>query len=151
MKTLKLFLLIAVVTTFSQDILSAQTSWVRDSMFWAKPALIDDLKIIDWNSTYAVDKSFVMAAPAMSNKKKLAAPSKGLIQVKKLKTPFKIRSGRNCYAITCVASKECKECNLYWKDLNGDKKVQPRKELRCLCESSKRARCRMTAKKVPCK
>ena len=84
---------------------------------------------------------FVHISAAMA--KKMQAP-KG---VKVSKGPVTLKRNGKCYTFGCDKS-QCSDCKLYWKDRNGDGKVQPRRELRCFCAPKKP--CKIRVRKSKC-
>ena len=73
--------------------------------------------------------------------------AKAPANVKKINGPIVIKKDGNCYKVGCKNS-GC-DCILLWEDANGDQKIQPRKELRCVCLKTNEA-CQITGKKVSC-
>lgn len=61
--------------------------------------------------------------------------------------PIVVKQNGNCYKVGCA--KECTDCKLAWYDRNGDRKIQPRKELRCICKTGKQ--CKIRVGKADCK
>lgn len=57
----------------------------------------------------------------------------------------------NCYAFRCARPEGCEACGLYWKDLNGDGQINPKKELRCRCKADPQKQCKIRVRKVACK
>ncbi|PHN03724.1 hypothetical protein [Flavilitoribacter nigricans] len=55
-----------------------------------------------------------------------------------------------CYAFRCAAGTECPDCKLYWKDRNGDGRINPRRELRCRCGENPEAKCRIKVRQIAC-
>jgi len=86
----------------------------------------------------------VSSVPA-STAKKLRLPR----NVKRVPTPLNLKHKGACYQIGCVKGKECDTCGMFWLDKNKDGKVQPRKEIRCICKEGKP--CKVRGRKVECK
>ena len=148
MKTLKLLFAIATITIFSFNETNAQ---IQDTLFWVKAPIIENARIIDWNSTFAISNKSIISAPISTKAKPSSTLKKvKLIPAKQIKTPYVVKYKGSCYAIGCAKSSSCKECEMYWRDLNGDKKVQPKKELRCICIKGNTA-CKITAKRTNCR
>lgn len=123
---------------------------IIDSFPWFKaPSSILTPKIMDWNTSYnlvsprsAIQKSSAL----MISSKKIKIPS----DIKLLKGPITLKRGKSCYQVGCDRNKECNNCQMFWKDLNRDRKIQPRKELRCVCPKSG-DNCSLSARKIECK
>ena len=91
------------------------------------------------------DKSGSLRNLGEAEGKKLNLPA----NVKVSNRPVILRHKGNCYQFACGKSPEgCDNCRLFWKDKNGDSKVQPRRELRCFCKGKKR--CRIRVRKLRC-
>ncbi|GAB5550429.1 MAG: hypothetical protein Sapg2KO_00200 [Saprospiraceae bacterium] len=106
-------------------------------------------KILDWNAGYSLaqPRQAVLKSTSIAiTGKKIKIPS----GVKLLKGPITIKRGENCYQIGCDRNKDCNNCQMFWKDLNKDRKIQPRKELRCVCPKSG-DNCGLRGRKVECK
>lgn len=73
--------------------------------------------------------------------KKVSVPRATRISSK----PITLEHKGACYKFGC----DCKTCKIGWYDRNGDNKVQPRKELRCLC--TKDEQCKIRVEKTDCK
>ncbi|MEM6802776.1 MAG: hypothetical protein AAF696_15310 [Bacteroidota bacterium] len=67
--------------------------------------------------------------------------------VKVSKGPVTLKRNGMCYTFACDKN-NCSDCKLYWKDRNGDGKVQPRRELRCFCAPKKP--CKIRVRKSKC-
>ena len=149
MKTLKFLVLSLFLALFCTIQSNAQVDdtlppWFND------PLRILNPRIIDWNST------FVFASPrtailrssttSIAGKKINLAPLKARL----IKTPLILKRGQDCYEFYCQRTKECNSCRMLWKDINGDRKVQPRRELRCVCASGG-SYCSIKVRKVDCR
>ncbi len=55
-----------------------------------------------------------------------------------------------CYEVWCGGGVRCEECAMYWRDKNGDGKINPIKELKCRCEEDRNEICKKYAKRVRC-
>ena len=141
----------SLLVFFSLSFTSSHAQIVDTLPFFKVPGKFLDSKIIDWNSTYILQK----ASPQASIVKKSTSIPVGRSvvklprSIKELNTPLKLKGRNGCYLISCQASQNCRDCRLLWKDINRDGKVQPRRELRCVCTSSG-GDCRIRAKKIPC-
>ena len=147
MKIFKFVLSACLLTFLTFNTTSAQVDdtlppWFRGPIPKLEPG------IIDWNSTYVLLKSRQVISAQKSltvAKKAVALPSK----MKVLKGPITIKRGQNCYEIYCQQGPECKDCQLTWWDRNGDGKIQPRRELRCVCTKTG-DKCAIKARRVKC-
>ena len=63
--------------------------------------------------------------------------------------PVVLKYKGNCYKFGCQKGEGCSDCKLAWYDRNGDGKVQPRKELRCICSTGDK--CRVRVKRIECR
>lgn len=64
--------------------------------------------------------------------------------------PIKLKRNGKCYVIRCQEAPGCDKCTLFWKDENGNGKINPKKELRCRCTSDPQKECKAQAKEVAC-
>lgn len=147
MKTIKIIfasITFCLLFTFSAE------AQIIDSLPWFKaPGKFEPTKIIDWNSTYVFQsmRSAVSTTKSVNiNNKSISLPT----TIKVIKTPVIIKRGKNCYELSCARTKACSNCTMVWKDVNRDRKIQPRKELRCVCAKSG-DQCKITAKRVECR
>ncbi|MEL6676962.1 MAG: hypothetical protein AAFR61_32440 [Bacteroidota bacterium] len=63
--------------------------------------------------------------------------------------PITLKYQGACYTFACAQGKECKDCKMVWVDRNRDRKIQPRRELRCVCVAGKP--CKVRVKKTDCR
>ncbi len=146
MKTLKIFFFAAIFSFIFSSNAQAQ---IIDSLPWFKaPGNFLTPKILDLKAVYTLQspRSVIKKSTSMSIAgKKITLPNK----VKELKGPITLKRGGNCYELYCARTKSCGDCALLWRDANGDRKIQPRKELRCVCKSGG-DNCGIKARKVDC-
>lgn len=126
---------------------------LRDSLLFAlDPGLFRTspkvLGPINWNGIYTISPYSQKLISAIPNKQLQAmrAPSR----TKRVNGPIILKQGGTCVSISCSTRSRCGDCVMLWNDANGDKKIQPRKELRCACVKSGRS-CELTGKKVRCR
>ncbi|MCI4669760.1 MAG: hypothetical protein MRZ79_16620 [Bacteroidia bacterium] len=122
---------------------------VNDTLppWFQKPGLIitkDD--ILRKGGTFMIEPSVLKAAKPISVSQ--AKTLKLSRKVKRMPSTIVIKRKGNCYKIGCDDT--CEKCQMFWYDKNNDKRVQPKKELRCYCVA-KKTRCKMRGKKIPCK
>ncbi|MEO0895908.1 MAG: hypothetical protein AAFY71_05890 [Bacteroidota bacterium] len=110
------------------EIMTSEKLFARDILFSIAPQSKAQIK---------------SASPQILKKYKLP---KG---VRRVPTPFVLQYKGNCYQLGCMKGKGCDDCAMFWLDKNRDGKVQPRKEIRCICKQGKP--CKVRARKVPCK
>ena len=79
---------------------------------------------------------------SVSKAKKLILPR----AVKTSSRPIVLRHNGTCYQFSCDPA--CGTCQLVWLDRNGDGKVQPRRELRCVNAKGKVGK--VSVQKVRC-
>ncbi|MEM6377866.1 MAG: hypothetical protein AAF705_06620 [Bacteroidota bacterium] len=147
MKTLKFFFLAAIFSFVFSHHTQAQVDdtlppWFRD------PGRILTPKIIDWNSTYLLQNKrqvISRSSKATVSGKSVQLPN----NIKELNGPITLKRGNNCYEVYCARNKSCGDCTFLWKDLNRDGKIQPKRELRCVCKRSG-DNCGIKARKVDC-
>lgn len=147
MKKIKIALLLSL---FSLMLWTPSQAQIIDSFPWFKdPSRILTPKLLDWNSTFTLQnapQAISKSQPSMVFEgKKLKLPR----DIRVLKGPIAIKRGKNCYQIGCETNKSCGNCQMLWKDLNNDRKIQPRKELRCVCAKSGE-NCGLRGRKVEC-
>lgn len=75
---------------------------------------------------YKLQPQSLMKTAAVSYSKKLAIPSATRVSNK----PIILKNEKGCFEFRCGDG--CESCKIVWYDRNGDGKVQPRKELRCI-------------------
>ena len=141
MKAIKFCLVVFCCSLFSLNQADAQAI---DSLAFFK-ALKLDLLVFDKAKVLERDKAY---KPQVKKKiRKMASR-----RIVKLKTPLILKRGDVCVKIGCKAAPggDCKtDCHLLWKDRNKDGKIQPRKELRCVCKN--KGKCGIVARKTKCK
>jgi hypothetical protein len=71
-------------------------------------------------------------------------------KVKELKSPISLRKGNQCLEVYCARTSSCSDCTMLWYDRNGDCKIQPRQELRCVCKAGG-DNCGIKARRTECK
>ncbi|MEM7659620.1 MAG: hypothetical protein AAF399_26125 [Bacteroidota bacterium] len=98
----------------------------------------------DMNGPWSLMSMSKLKPVSVSAAKKLSVPR----SVKTSSTPIVLRRDGKCYEFGCKAGNGCNSCQLVWYDRNGDGKVQPRKELRCVCGQGDQ--CKIRVRKVPC-
>ncbi|MEM6377865.1 MAG: hypothetical protein AAF705_06615 [Bacteroidota bacterium] len=145
------FKLIFLFGLFVLCFTSTAQAQVDDTLppWFRRPMDILTPKIIDWNSTYVLQSQ----AQAISKSNKITVSGKSLKlprTIKILKGPITVKRGNNCYQISCERNRACNNCMMLWKDLNNDRKIQPKRELRCTCPKSG-DNCGLRARKVECK
>lgn len=94
---------------------------------------------LTFNVTPAAKSVFVKVTAIQA--KKVSVPRATRISSK----PITLKHKGVCYQFGC----DCKTCKIAWYDRNGDNKVQPRKELRCLCVKDEQ--CKIRVEKADCK
>ncbi|MEL6732112.1 MAG: hypothetical protein AAFP83_13365 [Bacteroidota bacterium] len=119
---------------------------IRDSLiFFKAPADIivtgPDLKL---SNSFALPDMRAAQAITKSQAKSLKLPN----AVKRLPKVVRLKYGKTCVEMTC--DDNCKNCRMYWWDRNNDGKVQPRRELRCICPASTQ-RCKIKARRTNCR
>lgn len=124
---------------------------IDDSLppWFMDPAKILTLKAMDWNATYTLQNG----RQAISRSKTTALAGKKVkisSGVKLLKGPITIKRDGNCYQVGCESNRSCNNCQMLWKDLNGDRKIQPKRELRCFCPKSGDV-CALRGRNIECK
>jgi hypothetical protein len=147
MKT-KLFLttcLVAVLMCFSQQTQAQRV--FNDTMMVFN-------NLITWGGDVATFKPGAGGIIAAGNMSPISASlAKKLVLPRAVKTtnrPLVLQHKGNCYQFECDAAAGCGDnCQLAWLDRNGDSKVQPRQELRCVCRSGKV--CKIKVAKVSCR
>lgn len=127
---------------------------IRDSFLYFK---LDNLTLdrlfdfenMDMNGTFIITKKSKnrIGGVTRATLNQLAIP-KVPKSIKEIKGPLRLKKDNNCYAITCGKT-DCNNCRLLWQDRNKDGKVQPKKELRCVCLDTKEA-CQIKGEKVNC-
>ncbi|MEL6651656.1 MAG: hypothetical protein AAFQ87_12720 [Bacteroidota bacterium] len=147
MKTFRLSLLLGILLMIGSS-LSAQSQtavWNDTMMVFKTPLelasggkfLLGDqgagFQFLKLNAMKAAPSSFVTAA-SLPRKVKISTG------------PVILKNQNGCFAFSC--DKSCQSCRLVWYDRNGDGKVQPRKELRCVNAKGKVGR--VSVSKVPC-
>jgi len=60
-----------------------------------------------------------------------------------------VKKGNTCFQIGCDKKGGCTNCELYWWDRNGDRKIQPRQELRCICPDASKP-CKIKGRRTDC-
>ncbi len=78
----------------------------------------------------------------------LAKQIKDSKKIKEARKPFILKYKGSCYEFKAY-SKDCNSCVILWKDLNKDKKVQVKKELKAVCKKTGKA-CDIKVRKVKC-
>lgn len=120
-------------------------SQIRDSMLWFNldPVFVGSL---DGKAAFEFTEFSVSKIPTI---KTSLAKSIGIsaINTKYLKGPIKLKNKDKCIAVACA--KGCPNCEMVWRDLNKDSKVQPKKEVRCICAKTKEL-CKMAVKTDSC-
>ena len=152
MKTIKIaFPLLLCLLFFGLTQVEAQRGSKGDDQFFSNSKYQDGTDLFITNDM-DVSKSFSVP---VSSKKKVLKPSASVIKVlglapatKVLNTPMRVKSGNDCYEIRCSAN-ACQGCKMLWKDINKDGKIQPKKEVRCVCVQTKEL-CKIEGKKVRC-
>lgn len=107
-----------------------------------------DLQNMQWEGTYDFAEAFNIKA-IKSVPKTLAKSLKLERNVKKIDGPIILQKGGKCYRVAC-APNDCRTCTLFWNDTNRDGKVQPAKEIRCICIKTKQV-CTIRGKQIECK
>ncbi|MEO0584676.1 MAG: hypothetical protein AAF135_20865 [Bacteroidota bacterium] len=118
---------------------------IRDSLiFFKAPADIivtgPELKL---SNSFALPDMRAAQAITQSQAQSLKLPR----AVKRLPKVVRLKYGKTCVEMTC--DDNCKNCRMYWWDRNNDGKVQPRRELRCICPNSTK-RCKIKARTTKC-
>ncbi len=75
-----------------------------------------------------------------------AKTAKVPVKTKISRTPIMLKHQGKCYVFGCANPKTC---SLVWYDRNGDGKVQPRRELRCMDRQGNS--CQIVVKQAKCK
>ncbi|MFK7923944.1 MAG: hypothetical protein AB8H47_18440 [Bacteroidia bacterium] len=84
----------------------------------------------------------VMKVVTVSYSKKVAIPRTAKVSDK----PIVLKNQNGCFEFSCGDG--CDSCKLVWHDRNGDGKVQPRRELRCVNAKGKVSK--ISVQKVLC-
>ena len=147
MKMLKIFFFAAIFSFVFSHQTQAQ---VDDTLppWFRNPGQILTPKIIDWNATYLLQNQkqvISRSAIAKVGGKSVKLPN----NIKELTGPITLKRGSNCYEVYCARNSTCSDCTFLWKDFKRDGKVQPKRELRCTCNSSG-ADCGIKARKIDC-
>ncbi len=126
----------------------AQTTKIfNDTMIWFK----NPVRIIGNDPVFKGDAVFDLSPQVRRSAKPVSASmSKSLnipSKAKRLPSPITVKRKGKCYKIGCD-KRGCSSCQLFWLDKNGDNKVQPRKELRCICKENRA--CELRGKQVDC-
>jgi hypothetical protein len=93
-----------------------------------------------------IDVDFTLGPDLQIDPKPAAAQPVLIPQPLVLKHP---KNGK-CYAFRCAKPEGCENCGLFWKDLNGDGQINPKKELRCRCQGDADLECKVRAREVTC-
>ncbi len=96
------------------------------------------------NRSQLLSKSFQMRS-RLSSKVKIKSKQYPV----RVDAPLTLEHDGKCFQIACAKEKNCSTCGLMWWDRNGDGKVQPKRELRCVCKESK-TQCEMRGRKKDC-
>jgi len=147
MKTLKITLFslaLCMGTSFSAQ------AQIIDSLPWFKaPGKFMTPKVLDINATY----SLVGQRAAIKSNRNLRVAGKIIPlpkTIRELKSPLILKRGDQCLEVYCAQTKDCSSCSMLWTDLNGDRKIQPRRELRCVCKTGG-DNCGIKARRTQCK
>lgn len=145
-----IFPLFLTLFMFSANQSDAQ---IIDSLPWFKlpSTTLDRLFVLEdmnLDATYIISKSSRKNVVGLS---KTLQKQLGVTRIQKsmksVKGSMILERDGTCYKITC-AKGSC-DCTLMWVDVNKDKKVQPKKELRCVCNKTREA-CTIRGKKISC-
>ncbi len=147
MKHLGIILPLMVLFVFISP--NKSNAQIIDSLPYFKLPVPELVGKIDWNLDLNFSKKArkSLAPPSNQMKKKIDFPvDSKTYQIKRkvtVNTPMGV-----CYEIS-PGNEDCKQCFLFWNDKNGDKKLQPREELRCICFNCEEP-CSVKGKKVLC-
>lgn len=147
MKTLKISFFAFVLclgTTFSAQ------AQIIDSLPWFKaPGNFLNPKILDINASYTLmgQRSAIKAGRNLT----IAGKTSQLpATIKELNTPLILKRGAQCLEVYCARTADCTNCTMLWNDLNGDRRIQPRRELRCVC-LDRGNNCGVKARRTECR
>ena len=140
-----LFLSVLLCTGF---LAHAQRAF-NDTMlvFQVNPGFLCNNEIIGLmgSSFLLPNATFKQLAPMpISMAKKLGVPR----ATKTASGPITLTHQGDCYRFGCKQGTGCQGCQLVWYDRNGDGKVQPKRELRCVCAQGDQ--CKIKVEKVNC-
>ncbi len=119
---------------------------IIDSLPYFKLPLPEFVGDLDWDNIFVVmeaSKKNISALPSGVTKKIGVPPA-----VKKIDKPIILQRGGNCYKVG-PSKNNCESCHLLWYDTNGDGKIQPKRELRCVCNDCPEP-CKVRGKRVDC-
>lgn len=147
---MKTFKILFASITLSLVFAFSANAQIIDSFPWFKaPGSIMTPKILDGKGTYTIPNPRMAVAKTQSIQvasQTISLPS----SIKVLNAPLTLKNGDQCIEVYCAQTKECSDCVMLWKDINGDKKIQPRRELRCVCKGGS-DNCGIKARPVDCK
>lgn len=145
-----LFFSILLIQIQAQDIDNPQKENVIVEMTPYDLKAIFDLKLKVTAALVELDASKQILSANMPLISSLETKSKATAKNRpvRIKGALKLEHNGNCYQIGC-AKANCNKCGLFWWDRNKDGKVQPRKELRCVCKESK-SQCELRGREIDC-
>lgn len=146
MKT-KLFLstaLFALMMCFSLQSHAQGTKVFNDTMLVFNSPLVfaQGGKLIGAGIGLQFKAGATLSLISASQAKKLVLPR----AVRTSSRPIVLRHNGTCYQFSC--DEACGSCKLVWWDRNGDGKVQPRRELRCVNAKGKAGK--VSVQKIRC-
>lgn len=145
MKTLFLSLLLSLLLMVSSSLSAqSQVAWNDTMMVFKTPLeLASGGKfLLGENGPFQLQPQSGMRAVSASFAQTASIPR----AAKTSTGPVILKNQNGCFAFSC--DKSCQSCRLVWYDRNGDGKVQPRRELRCVNAKGKVGR--VSVSKVTC-
>lgn len=140
----------SLLILFVLGLMGESSAQIRDSLFWFKAPSASDFS----GDVSSFKGAFALTDMRTANLKSISAPQAAQLQmprkVKRIPNNIVLRKGNLCYRVGCATGNGCSNCNMYWWDRNGDRKIQPRKELRCVCSDGKK-KCKVRAQAIKCK
>ena len=143
MKNFKFLCLSIFVFCFLNAPLKAQMIEMTPHDFQHIPTQVDFPQQWPWpTEEFKASKvKNIMAPISTSLSKSIKNPS----GIRVFNKPIVLKQNGNCMIIKPDTS-DCEDCTILWKDLNGDNKIQPKRELKALCKKSKKP-CNIKMKK----
>lgn len=141
MKAIKFFFLLFCCSIFAVNTATAQKK--LNKVF--NKALQAELMVYDKDKVFDTKASYDVKLPKRVLQDAIKLPVE-------LRTPMKMYNGDLCLEVGCQAAPggDCtSDCQMRWKDLNKDGRIQPERELRCMCKNN--AKCGVTVREISCK
>ncbi len=101
----------------------------------------------DMDENYVLSKADIKRASSVD--KGLRTKLKIAKSAKKFDGPIIVKKKGVCVKISC-SQEDCDSCTLLWSDRNKDGNVNPKSELRCVCQKTRKL-CGIMGKRIKCK